>query len=113
TMAAASTQTMTIIKTLDNCFMQSGLPLQLYKTDTAGTLIWAKNYDGMTYNNCDNNFAQTSDSGFIITASVPTGLESILIKTDKAGDTLWTRTLAPAIYTSYGMSVKEISGGGF
>jgi len=88
----------------------------LIKTDSIGSLLWAKLFVGGA-----DEFAycvqQTTDGGYIITGetwSYSFGItqDVFLIKTDSNGDTLWTRVYG-GIFDDIGRSVQQTADGGY
>lgn len=92
-----------IIETSDSCLVVVGFTdsygagffdVYLFKTDTAGNILWWKTYGG-TEGDWGYGVHETHDGGFIVcgyTGSFSTGSDIYLIKTDSLGDSLWTRT---------------------
>lgn len=62
--------------------------LTLVKTDSNGTVLWAKSYAYMLVPEIHGFIKQTMDSGFILSSEWGT-----IIKTNSLGDTLWTRII--------------------
>ncbi|MFH1319268.1 MAG: PKD domain-containing protein [Bacteroidota bacterium] len=87
-----------------------GTSAVLIKTDTAGTVTWAKSYGGFFAYYTANDVKQTSDGGYIITGSL--GSELILIKTDASGTIQWSRDYGGGD-EEYGYAVKQTSDGGY
>ncbi|MEI7801786.1 MAG: T9SS type A sorting domain-containing protein [Bacteroidota bacterium] len=87
----------------------------LFKADSNGNKLWAKNYGGSS-NDEGYNVRQTSDSGYIIigrTASFGAGSEDVyLIKTNSVGDTLWTKTYG-GTGSDEGFSIVQTNDGGY
>lgn len=62
--------------------------LFITRLDTAGNMLWSRQFDGYTYN-IGNNLTQTSDGGFLLTGHKqvdPMPTDAILIKLDSLGD---------------------------
>ncbi len=90
----------------------------LVKTDSTGTLQWAKTYGGT--NDDQPRFAhQTRSGGFIICGFTrsfwvtgPGDLDAYLIKTDGGGNLLWSKAYGGPAYDKCEM-VRETSDGGY
>lgn len=87
----------------------------LINTDSSGNLIWTKKYGGIG-NDEAWDVQQTSDNGFIITATTNSfgmgNWDYYLIKTDPLGDTLWTKTYG-GFAGDGARSCKQTSDGGY
>jgi hypothetical protein len=85
------------------------------KTDSSGTKLWDKIFDGSGYDN-SNSLIETSDGDFILfgeTTSYGAGNDDMyLIKTDSSGNKLWSKTIGDAGY-NWGNSIQETPDGGF
>jgi hypothetical protein len=84
-----------IISGTDELNMQSQDVMSLVKTDTAGNIIWMKEFIGM--NSCyGNTVIQCADSGFIIGGSTDSygvgSFDMYIIKTNSNGDSIWAKT---------------------
>jgi len=82
-----------------------------------GDTLWSKRYSG-TYQYNENSFQQTSDEGFIITATAyPSAFSDTciiyLIKTNSTGDTLWTKVFGRVGYQERCYSVNQTTDGGY
>jgi len=94
----------------------SGLfDVYVIKTDSAGTMQWAKTY-GDTLNDYGQTIHQTTDGGYIIGGSTGSfgavGSDAYLIKTDSAGGVLWSKTFG-GVGNDYTYSVQQLSSGGY
>lgn len=86
----------------------------LFRTDSAGNLLWWKNY-GSPYYDIAYSFLQLSDGGFVLaglTETNPGDYDAFLIRTDSNGDTLWTKIFGgPGI--DHAVQVIQTNDGGF
>ncbi|MBI2967403.1 MAG: T9SS type A sorting domain-containing protein [Bacteroidetes bacterium] len=89
----------------------------LFKTDSNGTLLWAKTYGGSD-EDYGYSMQQTSDGGFIITGETKSfgqagGYSDVyVIKTDGSGNVTWTKTYGGS-YDDIGYSVQQTTDGGY
>jgi len=86
----------------------------LIKTDSIGSLMWAKTYGGSS-TDYGYSVRQTTDGGYIIaghTQSFGTAGDVYLIRTDPNGDPLWTKVFGGS-GADYGWSVRQTADGGF
>ncbi len=87
----------------------------LVKTDTAGTVLWAKLYGDTTPDDM-HRVENTSDGGFIITGTTSSyGDENPnlwFVKTNSSGDTIWNRTFGRDNH-DHGYSGQQTSDGGY
>ena len=96
-------------------FGASAKDVFLLRTDQSGMVMWTKRFaaPGEDYG---NNVQQTTDGGFILTASSTvaggTNYSAYLIKTDANGDTLWTRWYGGALEDD-GNYVQKTQDGGY
>lgn len=90
----------------------------LYKTDSAGTVQWYKNYDFAGLQESHHVCYTPADGGFLMVGDAddtPNGLgdtDIFLIKTDANGDTLWTKNLG-GTKKDGGKTVEVTSDGGY
>lgn len=93
-----------------------GSDLFLVKTDSMGSLSWAKTYGGPGYYDFGHSVQQTNDGGYIAAGSTSLGLggwiDAYIVRTDEYGDTLWTRTYGGSGEDD-AKSVLQTSDGGF
>ncbi|HXC04301.1 MAG TPA: hypothetical protein VNZ86_06075, partial [Bacteroidia bacterium] len=113
-----------IVSTPDHGFITAGYTasfgaghndIYLTKSDSAGTVSWARTLGG-SLDDFAFDIQPTTDGGYILTGyskSWGAGkLDAFLIKTDAAGDTLWTKTYGgPG--DDFGNRVQQTSDGGF
>lgn len=87
----------------------------LFKTDSNGNLLWAKNFGG---SNDDSGLSvqETTDGGFVITGVAKSfsagNYDVYLLKTDSSGSLLWSKTFGGSD-TDQGNSVNQTTDGGF
>ena len=79
----------------------------LFKTNSSGDLLWAKNYS----NGGSNSVQETNDRGYILTGSA--GNLAFLIRTDSVGDTIWTKSFEGINNYAYGSFVQQTTDNGF
>ncbi len=79
----------------------------IFKTNSNGDLLWAKNYS----NGGSNSVQETNDRGYIITGSE--GGLAFLIRTDSVGDTIWTKSFKGINAYAYGNFVQQTTDNGF
>ena len=85
----------------------------LVKTDTAGSILWAKTFNAPGTFNIGWSVRQTADDGYIIGGQTyTTNYDAYIIKTNSTGDTLWTRAYGGA-NPDYARAVQETSDGGY
>jgi len=117
-------------QTIDGGFIITGLTskdesafdVYLVKTDSVGTLLWAKTFGDTLLDDIGNSVIQTTDGGFIITGTkTHTVTDSLgtyyygdvyLIKTASDGTMLWTKTYG-GTRADEGYSVQQTNDGGF
>ena len=96
-------------------FGAGGADVYLVKTDSIGTMEWAKTYGG-TAADYGYSVRQTPDGGFITTgytASDGAGsFDVLLLKTDSLGNVEWARTYGSSGF-DYGYEVRVLADGGF
>jgi len=105
-------------QTSDNGYIIGGSPITLLpiggliKTDSMGTVVWAKTYDegffGPAYSISD--VQQTMDGGYIATGQIGNGV--MLMKTNATGSVTFTKRFGGS-NTDYGSVVKQTSDGGY
>lgn len=78
----------------------------LFKTDSSGNCLWAKNYSG----NGSSSVQQTNDRGYIMAGNA--GNVISLIKTDDVGDTIWIKGFEGTNY-AYGNFIQQTADNGF
>lgn len=85
----------------------------LWKTDSAGNLLWSKTQTLPFTCNDAYGYAinETADSGFIIAGTC--GYELVLIRTDKSGDTIWTQSPGYYVGNEIDVNMDLTSDGGF
>ena len=97
--------------------IQSGFPTAaiIFKTDSAGNLLWSKSYGGTGNDNLvqvietfDNGYAAVGYSGSLSSGSS----DILLIRTDVNGDTLFTRSFGSAERED-GLSIIQLPDNGF
>jgi hypothetical protein len=87
----------------------------LIKTDTDGSMVWAKTYGGK---GTDRGYsvAETRDGGYVIAGETdsfsPGNMDAYLIKTDVEGNAVWSRTYGTK-HREIGRSVVETLDGGY
>lgn len=85
----------------------------LTKMDLSGDPIWTEAFSGMyTHSNCDNNVAETSDGGYILSGQKTNDTRGMLMKLDSDRDIEWTKDFQSGIVGS-ATSVVESDSGGF
>ncbi|GAB5539101.1 MAG: Ig-like domain-containing protein [Salibacteraceae bacterium] len=115
---AAGSQAMSLITTSDNNLMYTSTGSNVSagtwvtKMDYDGNTIWSRSISfAYTYNNCDNNIAETSDGGYVLAARPTDEIMGLLAKFDSNGDTLWTRRFQPGSQGAATSVVESDSGG--
>jgi hypothetical protein len=87
----------------------------MFKTDSAGNLLWAKSYGG-TLNDGLVQIIETADHGYAaigVTETISSGSSDVLfIRTDVNGDTIFTRSYGTNEYEA-GYNVIQLSDNGF
>jgi hypothetical protein len=89
----------------------------LIKTDTNGTMLWDKKFEGTSRSSrigpetYGNSVQQTSDSSFIIAGIMD--IEGCLIKTDSNGNEIWRKTPFLNDYSFFCYSGKPTVDGGY
>ncbi len=87
----------------------------LVKTDSSGTVIWAKNYGGNSQDDFHQIF-KTTDGGFVLSgttrSSGPFDPNLWLVKTNSSGDSTWTRTFG-GDNNDHGYSAVQTLDGGY
>jgi hypothetical protein len=95
-----------------------GLDVWLIKTYENGDEEWNKTYGGSNDNEWGTSAHQTSDGGFIISATTQIGgsfgpCDAWLIKTDDLGNIEWDKTFKEEDNDYYAVGVEQISGEGY
>ncbi len=85
-----------VINSTSNSLNLANTDMELIKIDTAGVMIWTKNYGyPTTYESC-RSVRKCLDGGFILAGKTAPGINSVskmyLVKTNSLGDTVWTKT---------------------
>ncbi len=91
-------------ETFDGGFIIAGC--QLYKTDSAGNLLWTKPLVAQAM-----GVHQTSDSGFVVAEKNTNAIT--LEKKDATGITQWTKNYAGTLFNPTCHTVEQIPGGGY
>ena len=95
----------------------SGLPTSaiIFKTDSAGNILWSKSYGGVSNDNLVQ-IIETSDNGYAAIGSSNSttngSSDILLIRTDSNGDTLFTHSYGTIEYED-GLSVIQLPDNGF
>lgn len=85
----------------------------LTKMDTDGNQIWTESYSGLyTHSNCDNNVAETSDGGYVVSGQPTNDTKGMIMKLDSDRDIEWTKEFQPGSVGA-ATSVIETDSGGF
>lgn len=85
----------------------------LTKMDTGGTTIWTESFSELyTHSNCDNNVAETSDGGYIISGQPSNDNKGMLMKLDSDRNIEWTKEFQSGTLGA-ATSVVESDSGGF
>jgi hypothetical protein len=88
----------------------------ILRTDANGDTLWTRRY-GWDLIDEPNQVRETSDGNYIVVGKTQAILDStyyvLLLKIAPTGDTLWTRTYGQGYWYSYGLSVAEVSSGGY
>jgi hypothetical protein len=92
--------------------------IALIKIDTAGKILWAKNYFSNMGSLSDINLSKTDNNGYILSGALfntqQNGIYSHFIKINNAGDTLLTGSFGPLNMNSqFTSAVFETSNKGF
>jgi hypothetical protein len=87
----------------------TGGKMYLVKTDSVGSTLWTKTYEGGTVG---RSVQQTSDGGYIIGGTRSYQFDMYLVKTNASGDTLWTRAYSGPD-NDEGYSVQQTFDGGY
>ena len=100
-------------------YFNGNFKVLLDKFDSAGNLLWSKNYGG-AYNESAFDLQLTKDGGFImagyfqtINSVFSTFNHGYVIKTDSKGDTLWTVTFGDSLHQAVANCVAQTSDGGY
>lgn len=83
------------------------------RTDNLGNILWQKNLNLSSGNDNVHDIKETSDSHFIISASVKSTPDVGLIKLDDNGVMLWCKTFGNANEYDEGHALIETSDGGY
>jgi hypothetical protein len=90
--------------------------IYILRLDTDGDTLWTRKY-GWPLVDEPSQVRETSDGNYIIVGKTQAVLDStyyvLLLKVTSDGDTLWTRTYGQGYWYSYGLSVEEVSSGGY
>ena len=113
-----------IVKTIDGGYAIAGdaytsvagvRDFYLFKTDSAGNMLWSKTYGGKGDDSV-SSLVQTNDGGYAIVGDTNSfgagGYDVYLVKTDSAGNMQWNKTYGTN-YPDHGLSVVQTSDGGF
>jgi len=88
----------------------------ILRMDDNGDTLWTRKY-GWPLIDEPNQVRETSDGNYIVVGKTQAVLDStyyvLLLKVAPDGDTLWTRTYGHDYWYSYGLSVEEVSTGGY
>lgn len=111
-------------QTLDGGFIMTGFTLSLgngdediyiVKTDSNGSLIWAKNF-GDTGGERGISIEQTADDGFVIAGTTnsfgASNGDAFLLKLDPGGNVLWSKMYG-GLESDYASSVQQTYDGGY
>jgi hypothetical protein len=90
--------------------------IYILRLDSTGDTLWTRKY-GWPLIDEPNQVRETSDGNYLIVGKTQAVLDStyyaLLLKVTPGGDTLWTRTYGQGYWYSYGLSVEEVSSGGY
>jgi hypothetical protein len=101
-----------IISSLTNSFGAGSWNIYLIKTNSSGSIDWAKVFSG-TSSQYGYDVQQTTDGGYIIAGHRFGGAsDAYLIKTNTVGDTIWTKAYG-GIGGDYAFAVQQINDGGY
>lgn len=93
-----------------------GPDVYIIRTDTNGDTLWTRKY-GWPLTDEPSQVRETSSGDYIVVGKTQAVLDStyyvLLLKVAPNGDTLWTRTYGQGLMSSYGLSVEEVSTGGY
>ena len=103
-----------IISGQTNSYGQGNYDILLLKTDSLGTVSWAKTY-GDNWTNNAFSIRQNTDSGYLVVGNLyPSAAEFFVMRTNVSGDTLWTKTFKlTSSSSSIGAWGEQTSDGGF
>src|SRR6185503_16859270 len=94
-------------------YSPGGYNIFMVRTDSLGTLLWAKSAGGSSTDMC-NWVEETSDGGFILTGYTLSygagGSDIFIAKTDSAGTAQWAKTYGTSLADG-GFCAGQVSGG--
>jgi len=97
-------------------FPDASPDVYILRTDENGDTLWTRKY-GWPLVDEPNQVRETSDGNYIVVGKTQAVLDStyyvLLLKVAPDGDTLWTKTYGQGYLSSYGLSVEEVSSGGY
>lgn len=112
-----------VCETADGGFAIAGINFELpgynfdanlLKTDSAGNLLWSKNYGGAGHEDV-YAITATSDNGFVFAGSSSTfsGIQNgYITRTDSTGNVVWSKTMSGTGYDIF-FSARQTTDGGF
>jgi hypothetical protein len=88
----------------------------ILRVGSGGDTLWTRQY-GWALSDEADEVRETSDGNYIVAGKTQAVLDStyymLLMEIAPDGDTLWTRTYGQGYRASYGLSVEEVSSGGY
>jgi len=96
-------------------FGAGGYDVYLIKTDSVGSVEWAKPFGGV-FDDQGYSVQQTADGGYVVVGATQSfgagGNDVYLIKVDVFGNASWSNTFG-GLVSDYGMSVQQTVDGGY
>jgi hypothetical protein len=90
--------------------------IYILRLDSSGDTLWTRKY-GWPLTDEPNQVRETSDGSYLVVGITQTVPDStyyvLLLKVASDGDTLWTRMYGQGYMYSRGLSVEEVSSGGY